>query len=486
MSKTLTLDEAAKRLGITPEQFKVNLKTVPAFRVVRPLMGGATIHFRATDIEELARRLGHTSDADLVPGDNAKTDPNIAPLDAGDEEQIDIGRDIGAGGPASSARLSGSRSGVKKPASPPPAAEPPMVIADSSDDVFTLLPESARQKAKKPDSDVRLDKAAGGKVPHGTPTEEIDLDEEKKKANAKKPPSSEDIFILAEDAPKTKPASSGRLSKPIKPDPDDDSSEFELKLAPDSSDEFELEITDSGEEVDLGTLPKSKAGSGKRKPDSGINLKKPADSGISLERDDSDEFELNLDAATSGRLMGGAPKSDKKKKDDSDSEFELTLDDSSELAPDVGKDKDIFETDFDIPALDDDSGANVGAGEGADTDLESSDFDLALDEGDAADASGSEVVELPDEVDEPSAAEELADVDEDEEEEVRPAAAMVAAPPPWGPLPAIILLPCTLIMFFVALMGYELVRGISGYQQTSNPVTRFVAGMFMSESELPK
>src|SRR5205807_8721824 len=60
--------------------------------------------------------------------------------------------------------------------------------------------------------------------------------------------------------------------------------------------------------------------------------------------------------------------------------------------------KDIFETDFEVPALDEESGSQAVALGERDTDLESSDFDLALgDEDIAADEeSGSQVVALED------------------------------------------------------------------------------------------
>src|SRR5262249_5052596 len=84
------------------------------------------------------------------------------------------------------------------------------------------------------------------------------------------------------------------------------------------------------------------------------------------------------------------------------SEFELTLDDGAGLAPaeapaaGAEKDKDIFETDFEMPALEEDSGVGeMDLAEG-DTELESSDFDLALsDEEQPVDMlSSSEVMDL--------------------------------------------------------------------------------------------
>src|SRR5207245_2889660 len=72
-------------------------------------------------------------------------------------------------------------------------------------------------------------------------------------------------------------------------------------------------------------------------------------------------FELNLDSSDEGASVG------------SDSEFELTLDDSDSLQAAEGDeakpqvkakagasdDKDIFETDFEVPALDDSDDATV-------------------------------------------------------------------------------------------------------------------------------
>jgi hypothetical protein len=287
-----------------------------------------------------------------------------------------------------------------------------------------------------------------------------------------------------------------------------------MKLGADSSDEFELTLADGSDEVDLGASPRDATGS---KGKSGVNLKNPADSGISLEKkkpqppavDDSDsEFELNLDSSTSGKVSG--PKSSGKQrpdKVDSDSEFELTLDDSSsEIAPLAEqKEKDIFETDFDIPALDDESASEAVVLEETDTDLESSDFDLALDEsGVIEDDSASEVVELDDDaqprksgrrratddVEEVSAEEALADVDEEEERRPVVVPAGPQAKPKWGALPALVLAPCLLVMFFVTLMGFEMMRSMWGYRQpASKPasaVTIGLAKMFVNESELPK
>src|SRR5207244_4487739 len=141
-----------------------------------------------------------------------------------------------------------------------------------------------------------------------------------------------------------------------------------------SSAEFELAGALGTDDRTQAMPSVKKDGSG----DSGINLKDPADAGISLEQkkkdsDDSIDFELSLDT-------GGSKATPKPAKaepgEDSSSEFELTLEDSAKLAPledDASKDdKDVFETDFEVPALEE-SDSQLAPLEDSDTDLESSD-----------------------------------------------------------------------------------------------------------------
>ena len=47
---------------------------------------------------------------------------------------------------------------------------------------------------------------------------------------------------------------------------------------------------------------------------------------------------------------------------------------------------------------------------------------------------------------------------------------------PWGPVPVLFLLPCVIVMFFVTLMGYELVQSMSGYK-SPGLITRTVGGL---------
>jgi excisionase family DNA binding protein len=413
----------------------------------------------------------------------------------------------------------------------------------------------------KPDSDVRVNPVSmappASQVGAGlesVPTDEIDLDAELEKADLASqerrgktkpphrttgqqgrpkstvPPSGKtqappaaagtmlptsSPFELSEDDLELSSGSSSGERKPL-------GSEFELTLAPE--DEGSPLALGDDEDVDLGGLPpKGDAPSSQRAELSGINLHDPADSGISLEEgsaSDSVDFELTVDDdATSG------PKTIKGKVPDSDSEFELTLDSSSSLPPSdsmdslaaesaSGEQKDIFETDFDLPPLEEEeSGSQAVALESADTDLESSDFDLALEEGetstsstDALDESGSQVVVLDE--DEDAAAEEApapkkqrgfsqlgeegADevlLDEDlegaeaegeggEDDGLEPSAATIPAKEAdWGFFPILILVPCVLLMFVAGLMSYELLHGMWGYHQTTKPTGLVVSGM---------
>lgn len=615
----ITLEEAASRLGLTPEEMKKRLKTDPDFKRLSQIRDGSTVRFKQSAIEELARELGLSSEADLPLA------PLSAPDDPGSEDFMVPG--------------AGEKKKPKKPADDD-------VLdfgSEADDDVFSLADDSksaspkssAKLTPSKPpkntsdssaDSDVRLDtgkaKKQKGGGEEGVPTEEIaldfsgpgsavikggssaklsapktggssgklslpemnlgkggpkssaalNLDLDKGKGDAKKSSAGKAADPKKSDANRSKPDAKKSDANRSKPDakkksdlirgdgPPADSSEFELSLDADS-DDFELQMSDSGgDEVDLGSLPKG-PGSVARGSKSGINLRDPADSGISLEKksdkddakgskaskgskgskgsmgsmsDSSDtssaepssdvDFELSLDssaAASTSKL--GAPKSGKLVLDsESDSEFELTLDDSSSssleqaaLGADQleeGGDKgDIFETDFEIPPMPDESGSEAVAVD-SDSDLEKSDFELASDETDAlVEDAGDVAVEeeaeakpkpkarpkkvvseaevdldsedVAAEEDEDSAAGALKGAkgkrrNEDDEDEDAPAGAMVERPTkPWGVLPALMLAPTFLLVMLGALMGYEMLQTMWGYQQPRKPTAPLIRGL---------
>jgi hypothetical protein len=390
------------------------------------------------------------------------------------------------------------------------------IVGDSTDD---LAPLGSQPPKRGSDSDVRLEESTPAKkgLEDSFLTEEIDLDAELRKAEEaakrkKEPPSKSKPaggvtpFPLAE--PKT----------PVRKEPakssfsQDSSSDFDLSLDPKAGSSLEISSGElkslrapSDDEISLGEIGKPDKGS------SGINLQEPADSGISLEqsKDSSSEieFELSLEAESTPKPAKAKPNVD------SSSEFELTLEDSGSAAvaeepsPSSSGEKDIFETDFEVPALED-SGSQAEALGASDTDLESSDFDLALGEEDAAaeEESGSQVVALEDEeeVDEGAATiarpsrgrgstvaeeeeagvEQLLGEEELPEEELVPRKRVVvpaAVAEDWGVFAPVTLLVSTLFLFFVGVMSFELVRGMWGYHaptKGSAPIVRAFAGMF--------
>ncbi len=433
-------------------------------------------------------------------------------LDAGGDS------DVGMGGPKSSPRSPAPRSsklgprssGLGGPPTPRPSGGPPspvkrestidlqrdaglppsehtdsdarLVTTDSDSDVKIVGADSddvALGKQSPPsatDSDIRLehDMAPPYHGDEGMATEEINLDEERQKAGLlpsekSQPPSklkfpttspfelSEPEIGLPEPDDSSLVAQQSEKSRQPEKSMEDSSSDFELTPAGESSspldtgsDDFSLEIPDDGS-VDLGASPPADL----KAPRSGISLENPADSGISLEQggDGSDEieFELSLDADSTTPKPGPAAPSDSEfeltlddsgtsaaaeessefeltlddsggsaaaeassefeltleegdgSPTDSDSEFELTLDDSGGLSPLAEEpelaeaaEQDIFEGDnLDVPQLEEESGSEAVA-----VDEETSDFDLVLgaDEETAdEEESGSEVVALDEE-----------------------------------------------------------------------------------------
>jgi hypothetical protein len=400
------------------------------------------------------------------------------------------------------------------------------IVPDSKDKVPVV---GASKSKTSSDSDIRLDAGSSGigsgigigESPEDSfLTEEIDLDAELRAAEeaARAKPKSKDPL----QAPSSAVGRSGAETKPAKekaktstPKPQrrvpESSSEFELSLEPPSGVSLDPSSGDvelgagQEDEVALGEMPASSITAGS---DSGINLQEPADSGISLEQgaesSDEIEFELSLDAESTPKPAKAMPSVD------SSSEFELTLEDSARLAPleeekAKEEEKDIFETDFEVPALEDESGSQAVALDESDTDLESSDFDLALGEEDMAsdEESGSQVVALEDEenVDEGAATvarprrkraaaaedDEAADlvVDDlaaadDDLVTAQQRAAAVAAPADWGLFAPITLICSTVLLLFVGMMSFELLHSMWGYRQpykVSGTMIRAIGGL---------
>ncbi|MGL6076090.1 MAG: hypothetical protein ACRC8S_18180 [Fimbriiglobus sp.] len=514
MAKFYSLEESAARLGIPVEDFKRRLKT--EWTSIRPFRDGATLRFRTSDIDELARSLGAASDPGLTPGPVGSS-----ALEDSDELSL-AGSDLVAPLP------------TKKPK--PSDDDEPLLISED-DSIFS----SKAPPKRSSDSDVRLDFnfAPNPNNPELTmPTEEISIDLSGPSSAIIKPSSASGKLSAPKSGTKLSGPESAKIPSPMKGSSkttsDDSSSEFELSLDP-SNDSLELELTtDSSEEIDLGGLELS---NDPRSGQSGINLGKPADSGLSLEKkssktgpinfaatpdDSSDEFELSLDAAPmSGKLSGPKSFTNRSTGPNSDSEFELTLDENSGIVDDLANslqadadddaDSQIFETDFDVPSLDDDSGSAVVE----ETDVEGGiDLDMSDLEEVTDDDSASQVLVVDDDA-EPileddeaprskkkprslsSALDAIGDEDLEEGESASgalrgvrrgddddddnygsaPVQQVVAAPAKWGALPGIVLLLTLPLMFLGALMSYESVRGMWGYHQPTQPSNSLVRGM---------
>jgi excisionase family DNA binding protein len=378
-------------------------------------------------------------------------------------------------------------------------------------DEENVLPLGHQPPPSGTDSDIRLAPHSGGdkgddEANLAQTTEDINLDEELRKA--------EEIAQTKKPRSKVKPKSEVR--KPMEPPASaldlpaanlemptlGKGSKPDFGLANDQTAEIRLEDAGLGagdSKVKApGTDVKGVKGAGQS--DSGITLDKPEDSSS-----DSLEFELSLEPESTPKPGPSVPEVD------SSGEFELTLDEGEGLskgekgsAAHEDSDKDIFETDFDMPAVEEGSASDAVALEGSDTELESSDFDLSLGEED----SGSQVVALEEEADEGAqtvaykggkkpaapqegteeldellAEEEIEELPEEEGEGVMPrrAPAIAAAPANWGPLPAAVMLPCVIIVFLLGLMSFELLGNMGGYRQPhrgSGLLVRALANMF--------
>jgi len=478
------------------------------------------------------------SGARIVPLDEPSDSDVKIPADNSDEDVV-----LGERGPKSpsdsAVRLEEARRSKAPGKGTPPRQEESMVTEEIDLDAETRkAQEESRAKPNRP-------RPAAKSKPAGLPTSSpFELSES-------------DVDLPPATGPKTTP---GRGTA------GDSSDDFELSLGGDESPldsgSGESPLLTDDDEVSLGEL----TGSGRGR--SGINLQNPEDGGISLEQDGSDEidFELSLDAGATPRpapasstpdsssefelsldddavqtqgddagsdsefeLSLDAPEGEDlapaQSEGDSDSEFELTLDESGGLSPadedESGEEKDIFESDFEVPALDEESGSEAVALEESDADLESSsDFDLELGE-EGGEESGSAVVSLDEEeeadegaatvarprraparkkpvaedeapaedfeAEEEPGAEEEAEAEGEEEEEPDLALVAEAAPAEWGALPAAVLIPCVLVLLIVGLMSFELVQGMWGYHKPGK-VSRMVIDPIarMWDDTLPK
>jgi len=424
----------------------------------------------------------------------------------------------------SGVRLDATESDVRLDRSPTPRRSG---LAQNSANTEEINLDDEIQKLEAADKKPRETKFKTTPSMYGKPGSPFELSENDFDDKPTKATDGSSDFEIASAGPKSSPPKS---SPPKSPRPGKKkSTEFELAPSGDSDEDFSLELDD--ESLDLGGDLSSYSG-----PKSGINLSRPSDKGISLESPrsgDPADFELNLGAAPPTPRPSKKPEttddddfelslddpndaSTAKSGDFDDSEFELSLDDDDgsssdstdsefELALDDVDDRpapskpapkkkatkavesDLFETDFDLPAIDED-GSN-----GSETvDAGSSDFELALDDTDigAEDESGSQVVALEEEEYEDAGETVDGDLDEYEEGDIEEEAEVEeriviqevirdrwVKPAPWGVLPVIFMFPSVVVMILVGIMGWELVQQTSNGYKNSGLLTRSIANM---------
>jgi hypothetical protein len=513
MAQFYTLDEAARVLGMSAEELKSKAQS----REVRAFLDGGTWRFRVVDVDELARRRGLGSDAELrlsdLEGPGGKHDSGeVQDLDLS-EFQLGVGkRDLGAESVHLSKPKPRDTSGSDHDILVDDLALPPNQISGSSS-VIIGAPSSSKHPS---DSDVRL-------VPDLKSASDSDV---QLASPGRRRPSDSDVTLIKEDTADHGILGSGSGDTAVRVSPFAGSSaevpasvsdsDFELNpsselidaLQPDSGSDFELSALDASDEFETTPLKASDSDVTAADPKlSGINLSRPSDSGINLHTGPG----LGLGQADSIEL---APLSDeqiptsKSAKPSKPAPGAKPSKPKASLAatppPAVKKgEKDIFDdTDFevDVPSVDADSDDKTVQLEAAsDFDLEDSDTGsevFAIDE-DAVDQNASTAMA-------PSA---FAEDEEDEEDDgfdsavssemtagwsssdsssspERSSPAMVLArdsDPEWSGLWVGMLGVTTLFLFFASFVAYDLVRNLYDFQTggtMGSGLVRAIAGMF--------
>jgi len=497
MAQFYTLEEAARVLGMNPEELKAKAQ----HREVRAFMDSGSWRFRVADIDELARRRGLGSDPDLSLSD---LDLAAQP-ESGSENELD---------------LSEYQLGVASPDLGPPSMQmpasmseddvqfddlnlPPPPMTSSSSTIIGMAP-SGKQPS---DSDVRL-------VPDNT-KDASDSDVRLARTQDHRPSESDVTLVSDDDGPI--PGSSDNFPLPGPGDtairqqnsllgssaevaaaPKEEDSDFELTpssvidaLQPESGSDFELTALDASDEFEATPLhgPSDSDVTAAEPAASGINLARPSDSGINLQGVGG----LGLGQADSIEL---APLDDEEGRPSAPVKPTKPSPSATPLPTKKGE-KDIFEdTDFEVDALDTDAHDQTVQLEAG------SDYDLDEDSAD----SGSEVFAVDEEdVDQNAATAMAAGVDEDEDfdaegegaempsawdvesDAAEAAAARGSGPSPvlapsgasaeWGGLWVGMLGAATLFTLLLAFVSMDLVRNMYDYRGPTPIASGIVKGI---------
>ncbi len=519
MAQFYSLDEAARVLGMSAEELKSKAQT----REVRAFLDGGTWRFRVVDVDELARRRGLGSDAELrlsdldVAGNQSGSD-EVQELDLS-EFQLGVSkRDLGA----ESVHLSNVKNKKDDTGSDhdillDDLALPPHQVTGSSS-VIIGAPSSGILPS---DSDVRL----VPDLPRSASDSDVQL-----ASPSRKQPSDSDVTLIKEDtadhgvigshsgdtAVRVSPFAGSSAEVPASVSDSDfelnPSSELIDALQPDSGSDFELSALDASDEFEATPLarPSDSDVTASDPKLSGINLSRPSDSGINLQMGglglgQADSIELApLSDEQLPTSRGPAPKGPSSKAPASAKPSKPKPSLAATPPPAAKKgEKDIFDdTDFevDVPSVDADSDDKTVQLEAAsDFDLEDSDSGsevFAIDE-DAVDQNASTAMA-------PSA---FAEDDEDEDEDgfdsvvsgemasgwsstdssasperSQPAMVMTRdSDVEWSGLWVGMLAVSTVFLFFASFVAYDLVRNLYEFQAggtAGSGLVRAIAGMF--------
>jgi hypothetical protein len=323
MPQFYTLEEAARVLGMSPDE----LKTKAQMREIRAFMDSGSWRFRVADVDELARRRGLGSDPDI-----SLSDPDLfgaTDTGTGDEfpmtdyhlgtskpEVGSLSGDIGAGTgeqdvlmddlalppnpmTGSSSTIIGMEHATKRPTDSDVRIVPGSGSKSGSDSDVRVLGSSDSDvklkggpKGRPSDSDVSLK----GKVGSGKPSDsDVTL---KGKTSSGRLSDSDVTLVSDEISPRPAPIIQSPQvgsSAEVAAVQGESSSDFELSpsdkfldaLEPESGSDFELSALDASSSDDYEAIPPRGPGDSDvtafEPSASGVNLGKPSDSGINLQ-----------------------------------------------------------------------------------------------------------------------------------------------------------------------------------------------------------
>jgi hypothetical protein len=298
MAQFISLEQAARMLGMSPE----DLKGKAQHREIRAFQDGGSWQFRESDVVDYQRKLGLGSNPDLslsdldleIPSDSdSDVDLSDFQIDAVASGESDVLLDDMAVPPeitGSSSTIIGMKPTGKQPSDSDVKLVPHEAGRSASDSDVRLLPNAPRNADPdrtlvaedtgelpvfKPDAGSAKGGAKGGKTPP-----------------AAAPPSQPGGFDPGETTLRPSPLLGSSGEVPVNP-ADDSDSDFELTpssvidaLQPDSGSDFELTALDGSEEFEATSpaprTPSDSDVTGSAASSSGVNLGRPSDSGINL------------------------------------------------------------------------------------------------------------------------------------------------------------------------------------------------------------